>query len=126
LGVIPFGLRGGNDFAMLHTLTKLEVPEEWHLDRKWDSSTAVDFFEMPQNEFGFWGADKRDFQGTWPRKIGIYIDSYAFTSIINAEDEAKDSSFYERLPVSLPLVEKQSLQPKVMVIGAGGGNDVRS
>ena len=124
--LIPALLRQGDDFLFLRTLIKLTFPTERHELRRWDSSSCVDFVQMPPDPFGFWGADKRDFKGAWPRKIGVYIDSYAFTSIINAEDLKKDSSFFDRLPISVPLSVKERKSPHVLVIGAGGGNDVRA
>jgi spermidine synthase len=99
------------------------VPREMILKRKCTSLACVDFFQNPAH-FGLWGMSSK-YKGPFPEQIGVVIDAWAVTSIV----EGKPAPVLEALPPAvvhhfLRLTGRTS--PEELVIGAGGGLDVRT
>lgn len=101
-----------------------KVPREWILERRCGSLACVDFVENPVH-LGIWGLAKT-YAGAPPEQIGVVIDAWAITSIFGA---ASDPAIYEALPPTLVHRARRALGAptrNMLVIGAGGGVDVRS
>lgn len=101
-----------------------KVPREWILERRCGSLACVDFVENPVH-LGIWGLAKT-YTGAPPDQIGVVIDAWAITSIFGA---SSDPRIYEALPPTLVHRVRRELGAPtrtMLVIGAGGGVDVRS
>ena len=102
------------------------VPRELILQRKCTSLACVDFFTNPLH-FGLWGMSQK-YKGPLPEQIGVVIDAWAVTSILKDEGSVHHPVL-DALPPStvhhfLRLTGRRD--PDVLVIGAGGGLDVRT
>lgn len=108
------------------------IPREFILRRDCTSVACVDFFSNPLH-FGLWGLSK-NYTGPQPEQIGVVIDAWAVTSILKGETDTQgrlipQHPVFEALPPSLVYQHLRELNrtPKeTLVIGAGGGLDVRS
>jgi len=104
------------------------VPRELILARRCSSLACVDFFQNPLH-WGMWGISQK-YHGPLPEQIGVVIDAWAITSILKADAPgAVHHPALDALPGSVPhhfnrLTGRR--EPEVLVIGAGGGLDVRT
>lgn len=103
------------------------VPREMILQRRCTSLACVDFFQNPLH-FGLWGMSSK-YKGPLPEQIGVVIDAWAVTSIL----ESKGSDIHHPVLDALPPATVHHFfratgrrDPDVLVIGAGGGLDVRT
>jgi SAM-dependent methyltransferase len=100
--------------------------------RKCTSLACVDFFHNPQH-FGIWGLST-NFRGEPPEQIGVVIDGWALTSIPRTRTDVqgrlivRDRIFDALPPAFAALLRRSVLRParSVLVVGAGGGMDVRA
>jgi hypothetical protein len=108
------------------------IPREFILQRECTSVACVDFFANPLH-FGLWGISER-YTGPKPEQIGVVIDAWAVTSILKGET-GEDGRLkpqhpvFEALPPSLVYQHLRGVgrsPGETLVIGAGGGLDVRS
>lgn len=108
------------------------IPREFILRRDCTSVACVDFFSNPLH-FGLWGLAK-GYDGPKPEQIGVVIDAWAVTSILKGETGADgrlkpQHPVFEALPPSLVYQHLRGIgrsPEETLVIGAGGGLDVRS
>lgn len=108
------------------------IPREFILRRECTSVACVDFFANPLH-FGLWGLSK-NYTGPKPEQIGVVIDAWAVTSILKGETGqdgrlVASHPVFEALPTSLVYQHLRGLgraPGETLVIGAGGGLDVRS
>jgi len=93
--------------------------------RKWNSFSCVDFYTKDPYE-GFWGLKREVYSGPLPENIGVLIDSWALTTVINLTPDLIKSPVFDYVPSSLPFAvfETRGVKPEVLIIGAGGGIDV--
>ncbi len=107
-------------------LTKKRTDAEGKtLLRKWNSFSCVDFYQKEPYE-GFWGLKKELYDGPLPENIGVLIDSWALTTILNLDEKLKKSKVFDFVPSSLPysIFKDRNQKPDVLIIGSGGGIDV--
>lgn len=108
------------------------IPQEFILQRECTSVACVDFFVNPLH-FGLWGISER-YKGPKPEQIGIVIDAWAITSILKGETDERgrlipQHPVFEALPPSLVYQHLRGIgrtPGETLVIGAGGGLDVRT
>lgn len=93
--------------------------------RKWNSFSCVDFYAKEPYE-GFWGLKREVYDGPLPQNLGVLIDSWALTTVVNLTDDLIESKVFDYVPSSLPfaLLEGRQQAPEVLIIGSGGGIDV--
>jgi hypothetical protein len=100
-------------------------------ERRCTSIACVDFFHNPLH-LGLWGREGVD-QGL-PEQVGIVIDGWAVTSILRGTRDPQgrleaSHPLFDRLPTAFPHQVRRAARRPVrtaLVIGAGGGLDVRS
>lgn len=100
--------------------------------RRCTSLACVDFFDNP-GHFGLWGVSN-NYRGGFPEQIGIVIDGWALTSIPRTYRDIRGRlvvrhRVYDALPPSFAhMLRRAALRPpgSVLVVGAGGGMDVRA
>lgn len=108
------------------------VPRELIVARRCSSLACVDFFHNPLH-WGMWGISQK-YKGPLPRQVGVVIDAWAITSILEAEKGADGRPILyhpalEALPGSVPHHFNRVTGRRdadVLVIGAGGGLDIRT
>jgi spermidine synthase len=108
------------------------VPREYLLARECTSLACVDFFSNPAH-LGLWGLSE-SYRGPLPNQIGVVIDAWALTSIFEAEKRPDGTPSIEHpvlnaLPPSLVHHFNRATgrtPHDMLVIGAGGGVDVRA
>lgn len=102
------------------------VPRELILQRRCTSLACVDFFTNPLH-FGLWGMSQK-YKGPLPEQIGVVIDAWAITSIIKDEGSVHHPVLDALPPATvhhfLRLTGRHDQD--ALVIGAGGGLDVRT
>lgn len=100
--------------------------------RRCDSTACVDLFRNPTH-MGIWGLSRR-YNLPAPTQVGVVIDAWALTSIFEAprrpdgSPELRHPVFEMLLPSFVHLADRaRSYRPqRMLIIGAGGGVDVRS
>lgn len=100
--------------------------------RRCDSTACVDLFRNPEH-MGIWGLSPR-YNLPAPTQVGVVIDAWALTSIFEAQrwpdgtPELRHPVFEMLLPSFAHLVDRaRSFRPqRMLIIGAGGGVDVRA
>jgi len=108
---------------MLGYVKNLEQDVE-HTD--WSSLSKVDFVKDPDRTIfpsvGLWGINQDYTQKgvPFPERIGVIIDSWAYTSIIKYP---QDLSFYDNMPTTFVYTLKDKFKNSLH-IGAGGGMDL--
>jgi spermidine synthase len=93
---------------------------------RWTALSRVDICRdrsIERRNFGLWGLSRRN-RAPLPERLGVVIDSWAYTTILK---HRKDTDYYEFLD-SLPmyLAYEWTDRPQVMIIGSGGGMDIRA
>ncbi|MEZ5977945.1 MAG: hypothetical protein R3F34_06995 [Planctomycetota bacterium] len=92
--------------------------------REWTSLSRVDVFRWPSDRprWGLWGLP-RSYDGPQPRQMGITIDTWAMTNVLEWNREAgPPPEIVEFLPAG--LVHRIADEHSVLCIGAGGGMDL--
>jgi len=92
----------------------------------WTSLSKLDICDDPVSRvlgWGLWGMSKVDLP-TLPQRLGVVIDYGAYTTIIEDVDRPGYDDFFENLPMYAGYAWLD--HPRVLVIGAGGGMDVRA
>jgi hypothetical protein len=100
--------------------------------RRCDSTACVDLFRNPSH-MGVWGLSRR-YDLPLPRQVGVVIDAWALTSIFEAPRrmdgsvEWRHPVFEMLLPSFVHLLDRARgfVPRRMLVIGAGGGVDVRA
>jgi hypothetical protein len=115
-------------FQVIHPirlLSKRTDAEGKTLLRRWNSFSCVDFYAKEPYE-GFWGLKREVYDGPLPQNLGVLIDSWALTTILNVDEELEHSSAFDYVPSSLPfeIFKHRGESPDVLIIGSGGGIDV--
>ena len=92
----------------------------------WTSLSKVDIVRADiyhSQGYGLWGLSPKN-DARLPERLGAVIDYWAYTTIIRHKDEPGYYDFFHYLPMYMAykLVER----PKTLIIGAGGGMDVRA
>lgn len=92
----------------------------------WTSLSKVDISleeSLNSQGLGLWGISPL-FKGKYPQRAGVVIDYWAYTTIIKHMRTDGYYDFYNWLPMYVPykLLDK----PKALIIGSGGGMDVRA
>ena len=108
------------------------VPKELVASRRCDSTACVDLFVNPWH-YGIWGLSPR-YNLALPNQVGVVIDAWAITSIFEATrradgtPELRHPVFEMLLPSFVHLVNRaRGVRPeRMLIIGAGGGPDVRA
>lgn len=102
------------------------VPRELILKRTCTSLACVDFFQNPLH-FGLWGMSQK-YKGPLPEQIGVVIDAWAITSVLKNDGDIHHPVLDALPPATvhhfLRLTGRKDQE--VLVIGAGGGLDVRT
>lgn len=92
--------------------------------REWTSLSRVDVFPWPEAlpRWGLWGLSK-NYTGPQPRQIGITIDTWAMTNVLEWDRSAgPPPEIVEWLPAA--MVHRLKRDHEVLCIGAGGGMDL--
>lgn len=99
------------------------IPDAAVRERQWNSFSRVTFYDNPDRH-GLWEVGKRSGLKL-PRSIGVAIDEWAITSILEAEDGPGNLRFLDHYP---PTIAFEGAAPgfDALVIGAGGGVDVHA
>lgn len=108
------------------------IPKADIHSRRCDSTACVDLFRNP-GHMGIWGLSRR-YDLPAPTQVGVVIDAWALTSIFEAprrpdgRPELRHPVFEMLLPSFVHLVDRaRTFRPRrMLIIGAGGGVDVRS
>jgi len=94
---------------------------------EWTSLSKVDFFEETNADdhgFGLWGLSS-EFKGNLPERMGILIDYWAYTTMLRHKDTPGYYDFMDDLPMNaMYSITKDN--PNMLIIGSGGGMDIRS
>lgn len=108
------------------------VEREQTYERRCTSVACVDLFRNPLH-LGMWGREGVD--RTLPEQVGIVIDGWAITSIVEGPRDASVTPrdfrhpMFDRLPTAFAqqtrLIARNPTR-NTLVIGAGGGLDVRA
>ncbi|MDP3277823.1 MAG: hypothetical protein Q8Q09_21750 [Deltaproteobacteria bacterium] len=101
------------------------------LARECTAIACVDFFSNPLH-LGMWGREGVD--PNLPEQVGIVIDGWAVTSIVRGHQNpdrtlSAHHPVFDRLPTALPQQVRRATRRSTnntLIIGAGGGLDVRS
>lgn len=91
----------------------------------WTSLSKVDIGEEDElhaKGFGMWGLSYLN-QAKLPKRMGVVIDYWAYTTIIKHSEEPGYYNFYDALPMYMAY--KLVKDPSALIIGAGGGMDIR-
>ncbi len=92
----------------------------------WTSAGRVDVFaKHHQNWFvyGLWGLSDR-YKESYPERKGIILDAWAYTSTLKPFERERMKNLFHHMPAYLAY---QFLQrPEALIIGSGGGLDVRA
>ena len=134
--MLPLLLTSNETVFARSLFTRRDVTDENRIYRKWNSFSCVDFYK-PEKESaisydgeetsayyeGLWGLSRR-YQGKMLDPIKVIIDSWAITSINKFEPDTLDLEIYDYLPTNLAYSLKEN--PRVLIMGAGGGIDVLS
>ncbi|MGZ3449002.1 MAG: spermine/spermidine synthase domain-containing protein [Polyangiales bacterium] len=103
------------------------VPKPMILSRTCTSLACVDLFQNPLH-FGLWGMSQK-YKGPLPEQIGVVIDAWAITSIVKSEHGEMQHPALEALPPAVVHHFNRATRkapPDMLVIGTGGGLDVRT
>jgi len=97
------------------------VPAERVIDSEWNAFSHVTFYENPEHH-GLW-AMPPSYTGPLPEMIGVAIDAWAITSVLEREPDEVDLPVFAQYP---PTIAYTGAEPgfSALVIGAGGGIDV--
>jgi spermidine synthase len=97
------------------------VPAERVLDSRWNAFSHVTFYDNPDHH-GLWSLPA-SYAGPLPRMIGVAIDAWAITSVIERAPGEVDLPVFAQYP---PTIAYTNTEPgfSALVIGAGGGIDV--
>lgn len=98
------------------------IPSERILKEEWNAFSRVTFYENPERH-GLWELPPGSVPSL-PRSIGVAIDAWAITSILEIKGPL-DRAFLQHYPPTLGYVGAQS-DFSALVIGAGGGVDVHA
>lgn len=102
------------------------VPRELIIKRTCTSLACVDFFQNPLH-FGLWGMSQK-YKGPLPEQIGVVIDAWAITSVTKSDGDVHHPVLDALPPATvhhfLRLTGRKDTD--ALVIGAGGGLDVRT
>jgi hypothetical protein len=102
------------------------VPRELIIKRNCTSLACVDFFRNPLH-FGLWGISQK-YKGPLPEQIGVVIDAWAITSLTKSDGDVHHPALDALPPATvhhfLRLTGRKDTD--ALVIGAGGGLDVRT
>ncbi len=98
------------------------IPDAAILDEKWNAFSRVTFYENPDRH-GLWSMPEFFDRATLPRSIGVAIDSWAITSILERGGAAASAGWVAHYP---PTIASVGAAPgfSALVVGAGGGVDV--
>ncbi len=91
----------------------------------WTSLSKVDICREPELHafgYGLWGLSRRE-TPPLPERLAVVIDYWAYTTILEHRDDPGYYDFYGHLP--LYMAYRWTESPSVLVIGSGGGMDVR-
>ena len=91
----------------------------------WSSLSKLDICEesyLHSMGYGLWGLSPNN-TAPLPERLGVVIDFWAYTTIIKDKPELGYYDFYDSLPMYIAY--KMKRDPKTLIIGAGGGMDIR-
>jgi len=91
----------------------------------WTSLSKVDIFEAEKfhsTGIGLWGLSPKN-DKPLPERLGVVIDYWAYTTIIRHKNLQGYYDWYDYMPmyIAYQLLDK----PEALVIGSGGGMDIR-
>lgn len=97
------------------------VPAERVLESRWNAFSHVTFYDNPEHH-GLWALPP-GYDGPLPNMIGVAIDAWAITSLIERAPDEVDLPVFARYP---PTIAYVGALPgfSALIIGAGGGLDV--
>ncbi|MHC4846006.1 MAG: polyamine aminopropyltransferase, partial [Planctomycetota bacterium] len=97
------------------------VPAERVIDTEWNAFSHVTFYENPEHH-GLWAMPPM-YAGPLPDMIGVAIDAWAITSVLERAPDEFDLPVFAHYP---PTIAYTGTEPgfSALVIGAGGGIDV--
>ncbi len=102
------------------------VPPEDVEYTTWTSAGRVDVFAQKHENwslYGLWGISDH-YQGEKPERKGIILDAWAYTSTLKPFEREKMQDLFRHMPAYLAY--RFLNRPEALVIGAGGGLDVRA
>jgi hypothetical protein len=92
----------------------------------WTSLSKLDICDDKASRvmgWGLWGMSRVG-RAELPERLGVVIDYWAYTTIIKDVDRPGYDDFYQNLPMYSGYAWLD--EPRVLVIGSGGGMDVRA
>jgi len=124
LALLLLGLALGNlasDFAEIRFVRGRYEPHL--LWSAWNSFSRVAVYPSQSQEMErAWGLS-RTYRGPIPEQLGMVVDDTGYTTLYRAGD-AEHAGFFRDNVIALPYLLKE--QPRALVIGPGGGKDVRA
>lgn len=93
----------------------------------WTSLARVDIYKEKNwqtNEFGLWGLSSAN-RSLLPERLGVLIDYWAYTTILKHSNSPGYYDFLENLPM-YGMYRITPPKPNMMIIGSGGGMDIRA
>jgi len=93
----------------------------------WTSLSRVDIYReknWQQQEFGLWGLSPVT-NALLPERLGVLIDYWAYTTILKHSENPGYYRFLEDLPM-YGMYRITPPGPRMMIIGSGGGMDIRA
>nr|MDA8402855.1 hypothetical protein [Desulfobacteraceae bacterium] len=97
------------------------------IESDWTSLSRVDIYrenDSPDNEFGLWGLSPVN-RSALPERLGVIIDYWAYTTILKHDDTPGYYDFLDNLPM-YGMYHIAPPHPRMLIIGSGGGMDIRA
>jgi spermidine synthase len=92
----------------------------------WNAISKLDIChdeKLHSSGYGLWGLSRRN-ASPLPQRLGAIIDRWAYTTIIEHRDDAGYYNFLNSMPIYLAY--RWTHEPRVLIIGSGGGMDIRA
>lgn len=94
---------------------------------EWTSLSRVDIYKeknWKEQEFGLWGLSPVS-RSLLPERLGVLIDYWAYTTILKHSERPGYYDFLQDLPM-YAMYRIAPPNPRMMIIGSGGGMDIRA
>jgi hypothetical protein len=103
------------------------VEENQKIMTDWTSLARVDIYKEKNwrtHEFGLWGLSPVS-RALLPERMGILIDYWAYTTVLKNSGKPGYYDFLKDLPM-YSMFRIAPTAPRMMIIGSGGGMDIRA
>jgi len=124
--LLPFT---GNLFPLkaLQGKPVLQMQEQEFIYKDWDSLSRLDIFKHNKEKedfFGLWGLPKNN-KTIIPERLGLLTDYLSYSTILKHNPKPGYYDFLKTLPM-YSAYDLAPQKPDVLIIGPGGGMDIRA